>query len=196
MTESKCNYPIIWIDSALHNYPDLLKQDLQKRLDSLNCERVLMLFGYCGNALLGLRTGNYILIMPKVDDCITILLGSKEIRQEHTNFSNTYFITNGYYRRASNIFKEYEYAMIKYGYEKTYKIFKRLLDGYSRLGLIDTGTYNCKDLFHETTDVSKCLGLEQTIIPGTLVYIKQLLTGPYDDKFIVIERNGEVPFLL
>ncbi len=47
-----CQYPIEWIDSEYHNFPDRLREKLQEKIDSIeNIDNILLLFGCCGNAL-------------------------------------------------------------------------------------------------------------------------------------------------
>ena len=75
--ETECSYPVMWIESGLHINPDSLRKRLQEELDHLgNIDRALLAFGYCGNALLGLRAEHFRLIFPRAEDCITLMLGS------------------------------------------------------------------------------------------------------------------------
>ena len=50
-------YPIHWLESGLHNAPKNLHAMLQTTLDSLDCDRVVMALGACGNATLGAACG-------------------------------------------------------------------------------------------------------------------------------------------
>ena len=42
-----------------------------------------MLYGLCGNATVGLQSRTTRLVIPRAHDCCTILLGSKELFQQH-----------------------------------------------------------------------------------------------------------------
>ena len=62
--DNDIDYPIYWIESGLHNYPEKLHNNLQEELDKLQgFDRVIMTFGLCGNALLGIKSNNLELII-------------------------------------------------------------------------------------------------------------------------------------
>ena len=80
--ETGCSYEILWIESGLHNYPKKLNQVLQETLDGCGARQVLAAMGFCGNSIENISTGDYTLIFPRVDDCISLLLGSCKRRME------------------------------------------------------------------------------------------------------------------
>ena len=72
---------LIFTAAALHDKPtNQMREVLQQELNALGPEVCRVLFGYglCGTAVQGLVTGNFTLIIPRVDDCIPLLLGSRE----------------------------------------------------------------------------------------------------------------------
>ena len=73
---------VVWMEKALHVRPEKLREELQKTLDRVGREiapdRVLLGYGFCGNALAGLCAGNFELVLPRIDDCITLFIGSRE----------------------------------------------------------------------------------------------------------------------
>ena len=190
-----CTYPVLWIESGLHLYPDALKKRLQEELDHIsNVDQVLMAFGYCGNALLGITPPTFKMIFPRVDDCISLLLGSCEKRKEISDEMGTYFLTHGWLQYEKNIWSEYQEAVKRYGKQRADKIYKVLLQHYKRLGVIETGAYQLEAFLEKTHLIAEDLKLGHQVIPGTLRYIKKLLTGPWDDEFTVIEPGETVAF--
>ncbi len=140
MAETGCDYPIILIESGLHNYPEKLRTRLQEALDHAEgYDRILLAFGTCGNSVAGLRTGKFELILPLVDDCITLLLGSSDIKRQ---YERTYFLTKGWLDGEQNIWWEYQYAIKKYGEETGKSIYAAALNQYRNLGILDTGAYS------------------------------------------------------
>ncbi|UMZ74341.1 DUF1638 domain-containing protein [Natranaerofaba carboxydovora] len=197
--ETEVDYEIIWVESGLHNTPEFLKSRLQEELDKLdnennNVERVLLAFGFCGNSVLGLKSRNFELILPGVEDCITLLLGSDDKRKEVSDSGGTYFLTRGWLDNEKNIWYEYSQTVEKYGEEKADRIYEMMLKNYSRLGIVDTGIDDIEDFSKTTKQIAKALKLEHFILPGTLEYFKKLLTGPYDSDFVVLEPNSEIKF--
>ena len=86
------DYPIHWIESGLHNYPEKLHKYIQDELDNMqDYDRVILTFGLCGNSLVGVESKNLELIMPKVDDCISLLLGSVDERRKYGGKNGMYF---------------------------------------------------------------------------------------------------------
>ncbi|MBI5602056.1 MAG: DUF1638 domain-containing protein [Deltaproteobacteria bacterium] len=191
--ETGCPYPVLWIESGLHLKPDSLRKRLQEELDHIeNVSQTLLAFGYCGNALLGLRAGDFRLIFPRVDDCITLMLGSGLRREEICRECGTYFLTKGWLDYERNIWGEYQETVRRYGKEKADRVFKAMLRHYQRLGIIDTGAYDLGRFLVRVQNISDALALKPQVIQGTLDYLKKLLTGPWDEDFIQINPGETV----
>lgn len=184
---------IIWIESGLHNSPVILHAAIQKELDQIvDIDRVLLGFGFCGNAVMNLKTQEYTLIIPRAEDCITLLLGSEEIRNAPPA-KETYFLTPGWLRGEVNIYDEYLYSLKKYGKELTEEIYSQLLAHFKYLGTIDTGTSDFTNFLRTTQHIADELGLQQRSIQGTLSYLEKLLTGPWsDDEFISLSAHSSL----
>jgi hypothetical protein len=185
-------YPIEWIESGLHNTPKKLTSRIEELLTDLSADRVLMAFGYCGNSILGILTGNFQLIIPRVDDCISLLLGSIKARTKASEEHAAYFLTEGWMRGERNLWVEYQYTLEKYGEARAKKIAKATYGHYRTLGLLDAGVNAIEPLVESTKVIADTLNLEQKVLPATTVYLEELLTGPWPtDKFIV-KSPGEV----
>jgi hypothetical protein len=185
--ETNCQHNFVWIESGLHLSPENLRRRLQEELDKIkDVTRVILGFGFCGNAVVGLKTGDYQLILPKVDDCITLLLGSKEKRQKCTGHGGVYFLTKGWLEGEANIWKEYRRVLERFGFERTERIYRKMLAHYKFLGLIDTGAYDLPGLVPHAREISATLKLELLIFKGTDHYVRHLLSGPWDNGSFVI----------
>lgn len=180
---------LIWIESGLHNTPEKLKLRLQETLDGIHgYERVLLSFGTCGNSVLGLRIGAYELVMPRVDDCISLLLGSMQERRKIDREYAAYYLTDGWLRGERNLWVEYKYCVDKYGEERARDIAGMMYGHYRTLGLLDPGVNDVAGLVGGTKIIAETLGLEQRVIPAGTGYIRELLTGPWPtDRFIIKE---------
>ncbi len=185
--ETHCKYPFIWIESGLHLKPDSLRRRVQEELDAIErVQRVLLGFGFCGNTVIGLHSGDFQLVFPKVDDCITVLLGSKENRERCAKNGGVYFLTKGWLEGEANIWREYEAVLERFGPERTERIYKRMLAHYRYLGLIDTGAYNLSALLPLVNKIADTLKLEARVLPGADRYLKKFLSGPWDSNDFVI----------
>ncbi|KUO53553.1 MAG: hypothetical protein APF76_12150 [Desulfitibacter sp. BRH_c19] len=190
--ETGTKFPVIWIESGLHNYPEILRDKLQDQINKIaNVDEIYLAFGYCGNSLLGVHSEKAKLIIPKVDDCISLLLGSCKIREDLAQEAGTYFLTRGWIEHENNIIKEYNRCIEKYGKEKATKVIKMMLEHYKCLVLIDTGAYLTKDYLHYSHSFASSFGLEHKIVHGSISFLKRLFTGPWDENFIILQP-GEV----
>jgi hypothetical protein len=148
---------------------------------------VVLAFGFCGNAVAGLKSGNHQLIIPRVDDCITLLLGSKDDRESCNRKGGTYFLTKGWLEGEANIWKQYQSTLTRFGLERTTRIYQKMLAHYKFLGLIDTGAYDPADVIPLAHEISETLKLELLILKGTDRYLRHILLGPYShDNFVII----------
>jgi hypothetical protein len=192
MAEYHCYYPVSWIESGLHNVSKKLHIALQEALEAVGkCGVVLFAMGFCGNAVAGLQTGDFSIVLPRVDDCISLLLGSYKSRIGLTRNNATYFLTEGWLKGERNIWKEYEYTINKYGKETGTEIFDMMFGHYRTLALLDTGCYALAESETQTHIIADALKLEYQLIPATISYIGGLLTGPWDNgRFITIPPHS------
>lgn len=186
-------YQVEWIESGLHNTPKKLTARLQELLDSVEADRVLLAMGYCGNSIMGIVPKNYYLIIPRVDDCISLLIGSINERAKVSKQYAAYFLTEGWMRGERNLWVEYQYSVEKYGEEQARSIAEMMYGHYRTLGLLDTGVKPIEPLIQSTRFISEALKLEQKVIPATVTYIEHLLIGPWNkDKFIIKAPGEEI----
>lgn len=190
------SYPIIWIESGLHNTPDKLRARLQETFSEItDSERVLVAMGFCGNSVQNLKAGNFEVIIPRVDDCITLLLGSVQRREEIARQKGTYFLSKGWLNGEQNIWAEYQYAQKKYGVRRTKSLYREILKHYKRLGILDTGCYPIEKLMEETKEIAATLELEQEKLGASLDYLVQLLKGPWPaGRFLTVAPNAIIEY--
>ena len=189
MKEAGVNYPVTWIDSGLHSSPLCLHRKLQDAIDCCTASVALLGLGFCGNSVAGLKTGDFRLIIPRRDDCISLLLDPSEIRG-----GGTYFMTEGWLRDESHLYHEYKYTIEKYGEEEGREIFDIMLHNYNSIALLDTGCYPIGPVEEETRRFADILGLKFKLVRGNTDWLRRLLTGPWDDeRFIVVPPRSAVP---
>ncbi|MDR3556290.1 MAG: DUF1638 domain-containing protein [Syntrophobacteraceae bacterium] len=182
--DTHCPYRFAWVESGLHLVPGSLRLRLQEELDRMNgAQRVLLAFGICGGAVTGLKTGNFQLVIPRVDDCITLLLGSAEIKRRCAGRGGVYFLTRGWLEGEANIWKEYHATLARFGPERTERIYRKMLAHYKFLGLIDTGAYELSDLLPRAREICAALQLELLTLEGQDQYLRRLLQGPWDEDY-------------
>jgi len=180
-------FPIVWVESGLHNFPSQLKERIQEEIDKISgVENILLLFGYCGNSIEGLMASQARLVVPKVEDCISLLLGGNQIRQALSRETPAFYLTDGWLRYEKNIYWEYEQCLKKYGEERSLRIFKAMFMHYSNLNFIDTASYDLESVMSRTAEFALKLNLKQGIVPGTLKLITKAFFEEWDEDFLIV----------
>ncbi len=191
MKKIDCSYPIEWIDSGLHVWPDKLRMEIQKKIDEIDSKytTVLLLFGFCGNSLVGIKACGKTLILPKTADCIPIFLGSNKMREKAG--IDTYFFTQGYLNLETTMVTDYKRSIEKYGEKKGKRLVKAMMVHYKRLAVIDTGTFEVESVVEGIKDLSQTLNIPTVVLEGNLKLIENLLTRKWDDENFLLVKPGE-----
>lgn len=181
---------MIWIDSKYHNNPNELHNNLQKCIDdNKEYENIVLLYGYCGNAINGLKSNFSNIIYPLVDDCISLYLGGNELRQSIENSKSTYFFTKSLFENKQGLYNEIEIMKNKYGFNKTIKIYKELLKYYTDIKIIDTGCCDISDIFRKSKKLAEELELNCNVIKADLSIIHDALIENWNEKFMIITKT-------
>ena len=187
---------VAWVKSGLHNTPSKLHDELQGMLDGVGAEtrRVLLGFGNCGNAVQHLKAGNFELVIPRVDDCVSLFLGSNDRRTAVSRAYAGIYLTAGWMRGERNLVVEYNHMMKRYGPETTKRAISAAYGNYHSLCLLNTGAYDVDALSEQAVEVANVLGLKQVVVQATTAYLADLITGPWDDvkRFVTVPPHGEV----
>jgi len=186
-----------------HIHPEGLRATLQGKIDAASqsvkgYDAILLLFGLCGNAGVGLQARQVPLVMPRAHDCCTILLGSREAFKEHFGpnpsmpFSSVGYLERGdYYLRteqdgeATMHFGDAYAALVEeYGEEDARYIWETMhptLPGAEQhqvvfIDLPETAHLGYAEQFHAKAeaDGKACLPL-----PGNIRLINGLICGEW-----------------
>ncbi len=193
MKRISCKYPVEWVDSGLHIWPDKLKIEVQKKLQDIHPRytTVLLLFGFCGNSMIDIEAGNRTLVLPLAADCIPIFLGSNSNREKAG--IDTYFYTAGYLNYESNMVSEFKYAIQKYGKKRASYFIKAMMAHYKRLAVIDTGAFDVEEVIDKIKDLSLELDIPTVILEGNLIMIENLLSKNWDnDSFLIVQPGCKI----
>ena len=185
------SYPIEWLESGLHSVPKNLNSKLQEILSVIHADRVLLVMGFCGNSIQDITTGDFELIIPRVDDCISLLLGSVKKRAEISRQYDAYFLTDGWLVGERNMWTEYRRTLEKYGEKRAKRIAEQLLKHYRSLCLLDSGAGSIDELIGKTAIIAETFNLKQEVIPASTEYIKELLTGPWNHEKFIVKAPGQ-----
>jgi hypothetical protein len=185
------------LDFGLHTNPKSLKKALQNTINFLtpDIETILLGFGLCSQAVVGLRSGSRTLIIPRLDDCIAIFLGSTaEYQKQYRSEPGTYYLTKGWIESSETPFSEYDILVKRYGEQIAQRIINQILKNYTRLAFINTGNNKLEYYREHARRMAKRFNLRYEEIQGSDVIIKKMLYGPWDDEFVIIPPGRTISF--
>jgi Protein of unknown function (DUF1638) len=187
--------PCETLDVGLHRSPDKLREALRAAVAANDEPGVTIVLGYgmCSKGVFGLKTEHATLVVPRVDDCIALLLGSNEAFAEQARQERaTYYLARGYIEACDTPFSEYERMAEKCGPERAERLSKMLLEHYTRLVLIDTGRYDLAPFREYAQRFADFYGLRLEEVPGTTRLVDMLVAGEWDDAFLVVPPGHEI----
>ena len=185
------------LDFGLHVNPDKLKKTLQEKINASNNGKGTILLGYglCSRAVVGLRSETCSLVVPRVDDCISIFLGSRDdyLRQMKAE-PGTYYLTKGWIETGDDLFGSYHQMVERYGPEQTERLIKRMLQNYTRLVLINTGKYQIEHYREYSKQMASRYDLRFEEISGSPTLVDKMVNGPWDEDFVVVPPGQVISY--
>jgi len=188
---------IEYIEYALHRYPDKLREELQKRIDNEGDATVLVfVYGLCSRGLDGLRAGSKTLVIPRVHDCISLLLGSRlKYEEEFGSDPGTYYLSKGWIDQKGDPYQEYEENKAKYGEENAKWISDEIYRNYKRVVFIDTNLPELGGYEEYSRQVADFLGCGYQKILGEQEYFERIVAGDWGNDFIIVKPGETSKYL-
>jgi hypothetical protein len=198
-----------FLEYGLHRVPGKLTNALQETLDELEQPSLVVIgYGLCGNGLKDIRAGRHMLLAPRTDDCIAILLGSyRAYMHQFGAEPGTYYLTKGWLESGSHPLKEYQEYLPKYGPEQTLWLLDQQYRNYSRIALVASSLQEMAVYRPQAQEVARFCerwGMRYEEILGSDDYVRRLIdtaaalrnqtirpdeVGP---DFLVIPPGGEI----
>lgn len=191
-----------YLEGGLHDVPDQLRTKLQERIDEVSAsgdyDRIVLGYGLCGRGTAGLYARNIPFVIPRVQDCIALFLGSDAVyRREFRKNPGTYYISGGWYeeqvqpqvfrprvKRAEASQNEalrkesLEYFEERYGRknaEMIYQFYNSWQKNYSRAGFIDTGAGDTQVYDAYARDMAEEFGWKFERLEGSLHLLEAMI---------------------
>lgn len=185
------------LDFGLHVCPEKLRATLQTEIDSVNgnIETILLGYGLCSQAVIGITAHKATLVVPRVDDCIAIFLGSRDAYDvQNKSAPGTYYLTKGWIEVGDTPFTEYDQMVERLGQARADRIQKIMLKNYTRLALINTGQYEMERYRQYTRQTAERFGLHFEEIKGSNALVKKLINGDWDEEFVVAKPGETIRY--
>jgi len=203
--QSKNVIDLEFMDKGLHDVGEkTMSESLQNVINNVDVTKydaILLCYGLCNYGVKGLRA-SIPMVIPKAHDCITLLMGSKEVYDDYfQNNPGTFFRSSGWLERAAfgidgeeNIMSELgihpEADYSQYGEENAQYLMEMLgnwTGNYTKQTFIDTGVGD-SEVYAEMTEAdAKSRGLKYECIKGNIRLIQELMDGNWNETdFLLI----------
>jgi hypothetical protein len=179
-------------DFGLHVNPSRLREKLQQVIDAQGeeVETILLGYGMCSQALVGIRAHGCRLVAPRVDDCIALFLGSAAAyREQCRREPGTYYLTKGWIKAGNTPFSDFARTVEKFGREKAEMIYQQVMGRYKRLVFINTSHHELEACRQYVRSTAGAFNLQFEEIEGSSRLVRKLLAGEWDNEFVVLERE-------
>ncbi len=176
-----------FLEYGLHNTPDKLRQELQRKIEeAIDYETLLFGYGLCSNGVSGLKSKYHTMVIPRVHDCISLLLGSRiQYDSEFNQFPGTYYLSKGWIRQKGDPLSSYQRYRERYGEETAIWAIREEYKNYQRVVFIRT-VGNCEEDIKYSKEVADFLDLKFCETEESLEYFRKLVQGEWDKEFLII----------
>lgn len=183
--------PVYYLDRKYHRDPAEMRSHVIGTINGLpeETETVLVAMGFCGGSWDGVRAP-FRVVMPRVDDCVSLLLqtGDRPISDlkapRHLYVRALDPSTESFKRIFDSLTRDKD-EETRRRYHEDWKSY------YDCISIIDTGINDCrrKDYFDTVKADADWLDAKTEYVPGGTYLIEKLLSGEWDEQFIVLEPN-------
>lgn len=207
---------VTYIRQGLHDTPAKLKEALQAEIDAIDAgddvhtyktnyynrefDAILLGYGLCSNGVQGLCSQKYSLVIPRVHDCITLFLGSREIYDKYfSENGGTFWYNASWIENAGTPSEQTERAMLvdytrRFGEENAqYILDTELTQNYSRCAYIRWEELPFPHHEKYTEDAAKFYNWEYDCVEGSSSLMRDFINGKWDDeKFLVVPPGQKI----
>jgi hypothetical protein len=185
----------VFLEQSLHRTPQKMKPIIQvevDRADEQDWDYIILSYGLCSNGILGVKSKNHPIVIPRVHDCIALFLGSREkYMEEHRKEPGTYYLTKGWIEEGKSPIGIYREYCEQYDKETAEWVIREELKNYTRIVLVEMGAES--ETFREhARENADFLHLKYEEMRGSLIFFEKMLQGCWDKEFIILKPGEEL----
>ncbi len=204
---------IRWMATDLHTKPQTdLRPALQAEIDKIEeeqasdpCDAIILGYGLCSMGTVGLKARSIPLVIPRIHDCITMLLGSREKYHDIFDEYNggVYWYSAGWIEQFKTPGRGYdeqakyiEYVE-KYGEENAeylIEVEKSWMQHYSCAALIEWPELKNDRFDQITREIAEKQSLEYRRVEGENTFLKKLVYGEWDENFLRVKPGQSIVY--
>ncbi len=200
-----------------HQTPEILRDVIQREIDEIDSnesrhtndltindiDAILIAYGLCSNALCGIRSSKYRMVIPKAHDCSTLLMGSKEAYSSYfAENGGSYVYSRGWLELGINedemkmerLRAEY---MEKFEDEDTVEYLlsmeKEMLKNYDTATFLNWPGFTPPECEDTVRNIAKAHDWKYKRVDGNDSLIADLIEGNWSsDRFLVVPPGREI----
>ncbi len=196
---------------GLHNRPNELRNKLQERIDATPAEdydAIILGYGICGKATIGLSSPHLPMVIPRAHDCITLFLGDRlRYKTEFEESPGTYWYTIDYIERkkpgdalgatsaSTDSTAQYNEYVEKFGKDNAdylMEVMGAWESHYERAAFIDMGVGDGTAVAENAEAIAGRRGWLYEKMAGDMVLIRKLILGEWDGDFLRLEPRQSI----
>jgi hypothetical protein len=194
MQEEGLNYPVFYLLDDLDLMPEHLNAWLCDFIPRLvNVDYLLLPMGLCGNGTLNIPSANTTLVLPKSQDCISLLL-SETCLADVKRPVYDYFFTDSWLDFERSFTREFDIAAQKYGQKTADSLMQMMYRNYKYFSYIDSGYGDYESAAAKVATLAKLVDVEVRRLKGNFGVLRKMLKLEFDDDFLIVGPGQNVVF--
>ena len=204
---------LTWFGRGLHNTPEVLCERLIGAVDKLyrqiearelehRPDAIVLGYGLCSKAVVGIRCRDIPIVIPRTDDCIALFMGSQErYLKEFADAHGAYWLNSGWLEQSARLFDSddfkrrrwLEYAE-KYGEDNAdylIEVESSWEKNYSTLGYIHSEVHDSPANLRRAGEEAERKGWRLRELDGDLRLLRMMTEGTWNDEEFLILKPGE-----
>lgn len=204
---------LTWVGRGLHNTPEALTARLIGAVDELyrqmetgelehRPDAIVLGYGLCSKAVVGIRCRDIPIVIPRTDDCIALFMGSQEkYLKEFSEAHGAYWLNSGWLEQSGRLFDSddfkrrrwLEYAE-RFGEDNAdylIEVESSWEKNYSTLGYIHSDVHDSPDNLRRAKTEADRKGWQLREITGDNRMLRMMTDGTWNDEEFLILKPGE-----
>ena len=203
------------IRQSVHEKPKQLHALLQEEIDRIDrnednhsqnteivdYDAILLTYGLCTGVSMGLKSEKYPIVIPRVHDCVAMLMGSREMYKDYyfknpgTFYSSCGFTELAYFKNEEQEQRAMEKCLRRYKgnqklAEKAYAMEKSFTENYERISFIRWPSLNFPEYEERNRLDAQKRGWQFEILPGSDTILRKLVDGDWDEDLFLVVPPG------
>ncbi len=212
-SRSKNQIDFTWLGRGLHNTPEKLRQricdvldDLYRQFDEKELEfrpdYIVLGYGLCSNAVVGVPCKDIPIVVPRTDDCIALFMGSqKRYLEEFEKADGAYWLNSNWIEQSIRLVsgedmkrrRWLEYAE-RFGEDNAdylIEVESSWEKNYSTLGYIRSEVYDDPANLEAAKQEAENKNWRLREIDDDLRMLRMVVEGTWNEKEFLILKPGE-----